>query len=227
MTRTHRALQFSGIIAAAIASVATSPPLSSKRQIFEDSYTLTPEMPVAILHFKVRAKSDEGSPSLSFSFARSDSEYQKQDDPTRDCVSYTWTDSTNGNVNTNGVRCVPKGTALPGVLLQIREAKSPEIAFGAAVPVDYGESPSRQGAPSVCYEIGADGTSLIRSTKCTTNPGRSSCDGENSCERTFEVRLLLQDRNSGPKTVKYRAEIVAQTTESNDKSISVELQRAP
>jgi hypothetical protein len=227
MNRMHAFATYSGIIAAAAASVATSPPYTGAKRRVDGTVTLTAEAPVATIRFKISSSAEKEAPSLRFSVGRSDSETKPTDnDPKQDCVPVTQTSPTTGKATIYRYYCVPKGTLLPVVLVQTREITGRNSTFNKASPIDNSLSRSEPGPAPVCYDLDANGIPIIASTKCEQGQGFDQCGGARSCDRTFEVRLFLPDRTAGPKTVRYRADIEASTPQDKDESLFVDIQPA-
>jgi hypothetical protein len=239
MNRPRSVLTFFGMVAAALASVATSP---AARQTLTSStdepVTLTAESPVATVAFKVFGKSDDVSPDFEFSVANAAAEARRLGDAG---PSYLRADASVSAGNDGDAGSAEAGdsgsvtprlgdsgvsqTLEPAVLVQVRERKAPEADFSnataiAPIPAD------RAMSAMACYTVSESGDSATPTTTgCSSQTVNANCSGANSCERVFEVRLLLVDPVRAPQSVKIRARVQASFGTGVDKSNAVSIER--
>jgi hypothetical protein len=144
-TRLSRVATLLGTLTAAAASVATSRALPGDfaESFLDTEITLTKDAPSATLKFHLTSDSSGQIDSLELHAARADVKYVAAADPSMDCVEFQSATRANGkaeDVRYTKFACVPKGSALPSVLLDIRPVGNRSSNWGTlhAVPVDYG-----------------------------------------------------------------------------------------
>lgn len=224
-----------GVLVAAVASVATSRPASPPiHRDVETTVTLSPQAPVAVVAFRVSSDGKTGGRAHAFAVARSDVAYRTLPGQDEECVAFD--ESAEGYApprapgKSVAYACVPKGSAMPDVLFQVRERTKPERDFGRASTIDRGQcgsfdtiSCATAEAPT-CFDVSPDGATVVVGQACTLHSLESQCDGEAHCERVFEVRLIMRDRTVGSKTISLRgfAEIMS-TGEDDTLSGSVDV----
>jgi hypothetical protein len=201
-------LRHAGIFAAALASIATTDPkgyLLERQQTLDLVVTLNPREPTKTLAFAV-----QGRDAVGFSIQRQDVEYTGKADPTRACVALTTYEyPEDAGFPAPAFVCVPKGTALPNVLIQTRRRASPQEPFSKALSVDFGHSKNLYLKPGVrvpaCFDVEEGTLGISDAGRCVPTPQAYDCVGSDACVEVFEARIFRTTPTSAAQTIKLRA----------------------
>ena len=202
-------LQGLGILAAAIASVATSSPaeiLASKSKS-DDQHTVALTTAAPVRTFKVRVHAERGTANGTFKLnlhAATRGVIISGDAFLANQVCVGYKNPASFPTQTPSFACITRGQEHPNVAISVRNL--PAATFGQINGVEFGADAATDGLftayyPGVCYTYNPSGQLVSGNCDESYRVQGSSCRGKLSCDLDVEVKLALIDPALGADTV--------------------------